>query len=53
MSAYLAKEGISVTVICGKLDMFISSRAPLPTNIRQSRLMTILSPRMDLDTKLE
>ncbi|KAJ3527639.1 hypothetical protein NMY22_g9712 [Coprinellus aureogranulatus] len=53
MSAYLANEGIPVTVVCNKLDMFLSSRAPLPMDLRQSRMVTVLSPRVDIDTRLE
>ncbi|EDR01729.1 uncharacterized protein LACBIDRAFT_310470 [Laccaria bicolor S238N-H82] len=44
ISAYLANQGISTTIIYEKADMFLAVPKPLPKAVRQSRLSLYLPP---------
>ncbi|KAJ7140329.1 FAD/NAD-P-binding domain-containing protein [Mycena crocata] len=51
--AYLANEGCKVTVIYEKTDGFTAGTRPLPDFVRKSRMLSIISPHMNLRTGLE
>lgn len=53
ISAYLANQGISTTIIYEKADMFLAVPKPLPKAVRQSRLTSILAPAIELRTPVE
>ncbi|KAJ7644895.1 FAD/NAD-P-binding domain-containing protein [Roridomyces roridus] len=51
--ANLANEGREVTVVFEKVDAFSAGTTPLPNFIRKSRLLSLLSPHIQLRTRLE
>ncbi|KAJ6462046.1 FAD/NAD-P-binding domain-containing protein [Mycena vitilis] len=53
MSAYLANEGRSVTIVFETADAFLASPRPLPEFIRKSRLLSIMSGHVALRSRLE
>ncbi|TFK37874.1 FAD/NAD-P-binding domain-containing protein [Crucibulum laeve] len=53
MATYLANEGRKVTVVFEKIDAFLATSRPLPEFIRKSRFLSILSPHIELRTRLE
>ncbi|KAI0312356.1 FAD/NAD-P-binding domain-containing protein [Amylostereum chailletii] len=53
IAAYLANEGRKVTVVFQSPDRFFANAKPLPDFIRKSRILSILSPHVDLQTRLE
>ncbi|KAF9240381.1 FAD/NAD(P)-binding domain-containing protein [Melanogaster broomeanus] len=53
LSAYLACQGVNVTVVFDKADAILAYPIQLPECIRKSRCLGILSPHMELHTRLE
>ncbi|KAG6867950.1 hypothetical protein C0993_009201 [Termitomyces sp. T159_Od127] len=53
ISTYLANAGREVTVVFETADAFLAYKNPLPDFIRKSRFLGILSPHMELKTRLE
>ncbi|KAI0758131.1 FAD/NAD(P)-binding domain-containing protein [Fomes fomentarius] len=53
IAAYLANEGRKVTVVCPDFDAFTAGPKPLPSFIRKSRFLSLLSPHLHLRTFLE
>ncbi|KAJ7105492.1 FAD/NAD-P-binding domain-containing protein [Mycena crocata] len=51
--AHLANEGCKVTVIYEKTDGFTAGTRPLPDFVRKSRMLSIISPHINLRTRLE
>jgi cation diffusion facilitator CzcD-associated flavoprotein CzcO len=52
-AAYLAREGLPVTMIFDSVDAFLASSTPLPPYIRKSRFLSIVSPHRELRSRLE
>ncbi|KAF6749420.1 hypothetical protein DFP72DRAFT_819004 [Ephemerocybe angulata] len=52
-SAYIASQGVPVTVVYNKLEIALAVNKPLPRAIRQSRLMSVFSPHITLNTRIE
>lgn len=53
MAAYLASQGRRVTVVFETADSFLASKKPLPDFVRKSRLLSIFSPYIELQSVLE
>ncbi|KAI0058580.1 FAD/NAD-P-binding domain-containing protein [Artomyces pyxidatus] len=53
VAAYLANEGRKVTVVYDTMDCFLASPRPLPDFIRKSRVLSIMTPHINLRTYLE
>lgn len=53
ISSHLANEGQNVTVVFETADAFLGNVKPLPDFVRKSRLLAILSPHIELRTRLE
>lgn len=53
IASYLANEGRNVTVVFETADAFLGTIKPLPDFVRKSRLLAILSPYIELRTRLE
>ncbi|KII96145.1 hypothetical protein PLICRDRAFT_35076 [Plicaturopsis crispa FD-325 SS-3] len=53
ISSYLTNRGLQVSMVFDRADAFLASPFPLPGFVRKSRLLGILSPHMDLHTRLE
>ncbi|KAJ7486161.1 FAD/NAD-P-binding domain-containing protein [Mycena galericulata] len=51
--AHLANEGRQVTIIYEKTDAFTAGDHPLPDFIRKSRMLSVISPHINLRTRLE
>ncbi|KAF8490246.1 FAD/NAD-P-binding domain-containing protein [Russula emetica] len=52
-AAFLAREGLPVSMIFDSTDAFLASSTPLPPYIRKSRFLSIMSPHRELRTRLE
>ncbi|KAF8648995.1 hypothetical protein AX16_006109 [Volvariella volvacea WC 439] len=53
IAAHLANEGRKVTMVFQKTDAFLAGPSPLPPFIRKSRFLSVLSPHIELKSKLE
>lgn len=53
VSACLALRGACVKIVFQKADALLAAPAPLPDAIRKSRFLSILSPYISLQTRLE
>ncbi|KZS89482.1 FAD/NAD(P)-binding domain-containing protein [Sistotremastrum niveocremeum HHB9708] len=53
IAAFLCKKGIRTKVVFETADSFISAPDWLPAFLRRSRLMSIMSPTIDLRSRLE
>ncbi|KIK69190.1 hypothetical protein GYMLUDRAFT_67862 [Collybiopsis luxurians FD-317 M1] len=53
ISAYLATQGVPVSVVFERTDAFLASIFPLPHFIRKSRFLSILAGYKHLETRLE
>ncbi|KAF8994699.1 hypothetical protein BDQ17DRAFT_1401381 [Cyathus striatus] len=53
ISSYLANEGRKVTVVFDTMDAFLGTPITLPAFIRKSRFLPIISPHIELRTRLE
>ncbi|KAK0211814.1 FAD/NAD-P-binding domain-containing protein [Armillaria fumosa] len=53
IASYLANEGRKVTMVFEMADAFLGTEKPLPDFVRKSRLLAILSPHIELRTRLE
>lgn len=53
IASYLANEGRKVTMVFETADAFLGTVKPLPDFVRKSRLLAILSPYIELRTRLE
>ncbi|KAK0441063.1 FAD/NAD-P-binding domain-containing protein [Armillaria borealis] len=53
ISSHLANEGRNVTAVFETADAFLGTVKPLPDFVRKSRLLAILSPHIELRTRLE
>ncbi|KAL1940036.1 hypothetical protein VTO73DRAFT_9371 [Trametes versicolor] len=51
--AFLANEGRKVTLVCHNLDAILAYPVPLPAALRNSRFLAVISPYINLRTKLE
>ncbi|KAJ7476126.1 FAD/NAD-P-binding domain-containing protein [Mycena latifolia] len=51
--AYLTNEGREVTIVYEKTEPFTAGAKPLPDFIRKSRMLSIISPHINLRTRLE
>lgn len=51
--AYLASEGRKVTIVYERTDPFAAGSRPLPDFLRKSRLFSLISPYINLRTRLE
>ncbi|KAL0945706.1 hypothetical protein HGRIS_014854 [Hohenbuehelia grisea] len=53
MAAYLANEGRHVAMAFDVADNAVAGKTPLPDSIRRSRFLGIISPHIELRTRLE
>ncbi|KAF8334414.1 FAD/NAD-P-binding domain-containing protein [Amanita rubescens] len=52
-SCHLANEGRNVALVFSKSDAPMANKKPLPSYIRRSRFLSVLSPHIELRTRLE
>ncbi|KAI0058582.1 FAD/NAD(P)-binding domain-containing protein [Artomyces pyxidatus] len=52
-ATYLANAGIPVTIVFEAVDCCIAAWFPLPAFIRKSRFMSVMSPNIELNTRLD
>ncbi|KAI0259070.1 FAD/NAD-P-binding domain-containing protein [Gloeopeniophorella convolvens] len=52
-ASYLAREGRPVAVVFDVTDSFLASPNPVPQCLRKSRVLSIMSPHIELRTRLE
>jgi dimethylaniline monooxygenase (N-oxide forming) len=53
IASYLARQSVRVKLVFKKTDAILSAPFPIPTYVRNSRLMSVFSPYMALKTRLE
>lgn len=53
IASYLTNSGRRVSIVFERTDMFMASSTPLPDFIRRSRFLSIVSPHIDLRSRLE
>ncbi|TFK17023.1 FAD/NAD(P)-binding domain-containing protein [Coprinopsis marcescibilis] len=53
LSALMTRKGYAVTIVYEHLDVFFASDRPVPDFVRKGRLLSVLSPYRELNTKLE
>ncbi|KAI0068518.1 FAD/NAD-P-binding domain-containing protein [Artomyces pyxidatus] len=52
-ATYFANAGIHVTIVFEAVDCCVASWLPLPDFVRKSRFMSVMSPNIELNTRLE
>jgi len=52
-SCHLVNEGRNVAIVFNKADAPLANKKPLPNYLRRSRLLSTLSPHIELRTRLE
>ncbi|EAU80914.1 hypothetical protein CC1G_03090 [Coprinopsis cinerea okayama7 len=53
IAAHLANIGVKVTIVFSKADMFLAAQKPVNPRIRQSRVISVLSPSVELRSRTE
>ncbi|KAJ7577073.1 FAD/NAD-P-binding domain-containing protein [Mycena floridula] len=53
MAAYLASQGRKVTLVFETADSFIGGAKPLPDFLRKSRFLTVMTPHIELKSRIE
>jgi len=53
IAAYLTNSGRKVSLVFDQTDIFLASPTPMPDYIRRSRFLSILSPHINLRSRLE
>ncbi|TFK22020.1 FAD/NAD(P)-binding domain-containing protein [Coprinopsis marcescibilis] len=53
IAAHLSNQNVNVILVYRKADMFLAAKKPVSRRIRQSRLLSVLSPSIELRSRTE